>query len=65
MSENNPWGFVPAQSNPSFVSERFEQDISKVQGGFSALFGEPAVDWAGVDVVEQSVVRRSPRKKRG
>jgi hypothetical protein len=65
MSDSNAWGFVPAQSNPSYVSERSEHDRSKVQGGFAALFGEPALDYASADSEKPQVLKRSYRKKRG
>lgn len=56
----NPWGFVPHMSNPSFQPVEVERDV-KVAGGYAALHGEPAVDWAGVGDGFPSVTQ--PRRR--
>lgn len=55
MSEN-VYGHVPAVGNPLKTQDR--ADAALVRGGYTALHGEPAVDWSGIDTPK-------PRKRRG
>lgn len=52
------YGFVPAVGNPLNTQNR--ADAALVRGGYVALHGEPAIDWAGLD---QPVVDGPPKKR--
>jgi hypothetical protein len=57
---DHPYGFVPHMTNPSFQSPEV-QGSGKVAGGYAALHGVPAVDWAGVGEGFPSVT--TPRRR--
>jgi hypothetical protein len=56
---DNVYGFVPAVGNPLNTDNRYHG--ASVRGGYVALHGEPAIDWAGLETLKNE----SPAKKRG